>query len=63
MRVGDLFGFGDTETIHKLFGGPFVKKLWCENLPLGQPWNDGRTAIVHTMFQISKKIQEEGENL
>ena len=54
----DLFDFGDTETIQRLFGDCFVKALWSENLPLEHPRNDGGTAIARTIFQINKKIQE-----
>ena len=63
VRGTDRFDFGDTETIHKLFGDNFIKALWSEDLPLGHPRNDDGTAIARTIFQISKKIQDEGKNL
>lgn len=63
VRGADLFDFGDTETIHSLFGDCFVKVFWSENLPSENPRNDGGTAIARTIFQISKKNQTDGKYL
>ena len=54
VRGADLFDFGDAKTIHNLFGDFFIKALWSEDLPLEHPRNDSGTAVVRTIFQISK---------